>query len=413
MGFFGNSMGLFGNSADQLLARGVGWAVKGEFDRAIPDFEEVIRLDPKCADAFYNRAKAYAEQRQYDRAIADYDAAIKLNPKDMTAAIKSRAAVIALKKERDGKPDADTPATPKMASMEAVTGDVAHSDTTEDERTNMDFDRATRRHPKEGGAFGLRDRVHVAKKRHESTIVDMDEAIQSDPKEARDFNGRACRYLIKGQFDRAIADFDEAIRLDPNFSTAIEMRAVAVKWKNELGGRSEHAEHNSDSNESADLFDHSNQAETFDHADVGSHHGDITEAEFARDTGDEADNIQVAPFLESPRLIPENDLKTYGGESVDLTDESANPAMGPGLNGAEQESVTQLVAVEKSDARATPFRPVNRELSENEREVRNEIYEQADVLEAIYQRVPPGRCRTLALNSLEESVMWIVKGLAS
>jgi tetratricopeptide (TPR) repeat protein len=413
MGFFANSMGLFGNSADQLLARGVGWAVKGDFDRAITDFEEVIRIDPKCADAFYNRAKVYAEQRQYDRAIADYDAAIKLNPKDMTAAIKSRAAVIALKKERDGKPGADTPKTPKMASMEAVAGEIGHSDTTEDERTNMDFDKAVRRHPKEAGAFGLRDRVHVAKNLHDRTIVDMDEAIQSDPKEARDFNGRACRYLIKGQFDRAIADFDEAIRLDPNFSTAIEMRAVAVKWKNELGGGIEHAEHKSDFNDSADLFEHSNQVEAFDDADIDSDHGDLTEGEFVRDTVNEADQIQVAPFLESPKLIPDNDLKTYGDESVELTDESAKPATGPGLNGTEQESVTQLVVVEKNDARATTFSLENRELSENEREIRNAIYEQAKVLEAIYQRVPPSRYRTLALNSLEESVMWSVKGLTS
>ena len=60
-------MAWFGKSAS-LNASGSKYAMKGQFDRAIADFDEAIRLDPKNADAFYNRGNAYAEQRQYDRA---------------------------------------------------------------------------------------------------------------------------------------------------------------------------------------------------------------------------------------------------------------------------------------------------------------------------------------------------------
>ena len=50
-----------------------------DYDRAIADFDQAIRLDAKNANAFYNRGIAYHEKHDYDRAIADFDQAIKLD----------------------------------------------------------------------------------------------------------------------------------------------------------------------------------------------------------------------------------------------------------------------------------------------------------------------------------------------
>lgn len=75
-------MAWFGKSAKSLSSRGAAYAMKGQIDRAIVDFDEAIRLDPKYADAFYNRGIAYAETGQYNRALADFDEAIRLNPKN-------------------------------------------------------------------------------------------------------------------------------------------------------------------------------------------------------------------------------------------------------------------------------------------------------------------------------------------
>src|SRR5262249_19734916 len=54
-----------------LNFRGVAYAGKGDFSRAIADFNDAIRLDPRDAVALQNRAAA--KQRIGDRAGSDAD----------------------------------------------------------------------------------------------------------------------------------------------------------------------------------------------------------------------------------------------------------------------------------------------------------------------------------------------------
>ena len=60
--------------------RGIAYAKKGDTNRAIADYSESIRLDPKNANAFLNRGYVYAQRGDNDRAIADYSEAIRLKP---------------------------------------------------------------------------------------------------------------------------------------------------------------------------------------------------------------------------------------------------------------------------------------------------------------------------------------------
>jgi tetratricopeptide (TPR) repeat protein len=60
--------------------RGNAWTYKQEYDRAIADYNQAIRLDPNYALAYNNRGNVWNEKKEYDRAIADCNQAIRLDP---------------------------------------------------------------------------------------------------------------------------------------------------------------------------------------------------------------------------------------------------------------------------------------------------------------------------------------------
>jgi len=69
-----------GNRAVAYVNRGMGYAGKKDYDRAIADFNEAIRINPNFAIAYNNRGSAVQSKGDYDRAIADYSEAIRINP---------------------------------------------------------------------------------------------------------------------------------------------------------------------------------------------------------------------------------------------------------------------------------------------------------------------------------------------
>jgi tetratricopeptide (TPR) repeat protein len=54
---------------------------KKDYDRAIKDYDEAIRLDGKDATDYLNRGAAYDNKGDLDRALRDYSAAIRLRPR--------------------------------------------------------------------------------------------------------------------------------------------------------------------------------------------------------------------------------------------------------------------------------------------------------------------------------------------
>ena len=55
-------------------------AHKKDYDKAIADYNEAIRLDPGYAHAYNGRGKTWSAKKDYDKAIADYNEAIRLYP---------------------------------------------------------------------------------------------------------------------------------------------------------------------------------------------------------------------------------------------------------------------------------------------------------------------------------------------
>ena len=54
---------------------------KHEFDKALSEYDEAIRLDPKNGMAYCCRGAALTGKGEFDKAIASFDEAIRLDPK--------------------------------------------------------------------------------------------------------------------------------------------------------------------------------------------------------------------------------------------------------------------------------------------------------------------------------------------
>ena len=54
------------------------YAMLGQLEQAIEDYDQAIRLNPECAEAYYGRGFIYKEQGKKDEAIVDFEKFITL-----------------------------------------------------------------------------------------------------------------------------------------------------------------------------------------------------------------------------------------------------------------------------------------------------------------------------------------------
>ena len=92
-------------AADIYNNRGLAYAGKGDFQRALLDFDQANELDPSYAKAYNNRGILHVKNNDYDRAICDFDKALELDP-GYAQARRNRA--VAYKKKGDAEPSIET-----------------------------------------------------------------------------------------------------------------------------------------------------------------------------------------------------------------------------------------------------------------------------------------------------------------
>jgi lipoprotein NlpI len=68
--------------ATWYVQRGVQWANRGDYDRAIADHNAALKLDAKVSNANYYRGAAWSNKGEFERAIEDFDVAANLKPDD-------------------------------------------------------------------------------------------------------------------------------------------------------------------------------------------------------------------------------------------------------------------------------------------------------------------------------------------
>ena len=223
-------------SVQAYVSRGLEYFDKQDFDRAIAEYNEAVRLDSKHILAFYSRGQAYMKKKDYDRAISDYTEAIRLDP-TFYWAFFGRGYVYDEKNDYDRAISDYTEAIrlnrdPKTffnrADSYKKKGDYG--------RAISDFTEAIRLNPKYAAAFHNRGVLYRENKDYDRAIADYNEAIRLNPKDPDPVFSSGNVYFDKKDYNRAIAKYTEAIRLDPNQAGALYWRGQAKRMKGDASG---------------------------------------------------------------------------------------------------------------------------------------------------------------------------------
>jgi len=92
-------------NAREFDYRGVDFADQGNFQRAIEDFTEAIRLKPDFSTAHYNRGVTYNKLERYQEAVIDFTNVITLNPAHQGAYVNRAVAYILLNLDSESEAD--------------------------------------------------------------------------------------------------------------------------------------------------------------------------------------------------------------------------------------------------------------------------------------------------------------------
>jgi tetratricopeptide (TPR) repeat protein len=218
--------------------RAEAYAQLKQWDRAIEDYGQVIKLKPDDAEAWSQRAEAYAQLKQWEQAIASLRKALELDPKKATELVpKSVMAHANLGKAlRDQGKLEEAVASYRKAIELDPKRTWLHTDlgsalvkAKKLEEAIASFRKAIEVDPKYADAHAKLGLALKDQGKPEEAIVSLRKAIEVDPKSANAHANLGLALKDQGKPEEAIACFRKAIELDPKSANAHAHLGLALK----------------------------------------------------------------------------------------------------------------------------------------------------------------------------------------
>jgi len=174
--------------AAALVGRGEAFTYKRDYQKALADYEQGIKLDPKNWEGFNGRGVVLAQTGHSERAIADYMTASKLNPRHPLPRINLCKEYIVL---------------------DRLSAAVEHCTKSIELQTSPI-------------ALRLRGTAYLKMGKFAPAIADFDAALKQSPKYAAALYGRAVAKQKSGDQAGASADMSAAKALDAEVAKGFE-----------------------------------------------------------------------------------------------------------------------------------------------------------------------------------------------
>jgi len=196
-----------------------------QYERAVKHLTVALSLDEKSHVLFSNRCTAYIALENYEKAMEDADECVRLQPSWAKGYLRRGSvyfrmgqleqAEIVLKEGLDLDPGNDALKKELEAVMNAIAERMAR------QRESLE---AKERAIEAFNEQNYRAAVDLLKK-----------AIKLDPDNHIFFSNRAAAYMAMEQYDKALADADDCIRLQPKWAKGFSRRGAALFRMEKLG----------------------------------------------------------------------------------------------------------------------------------------------------------------------------------
>jgi len=184
--------------------RGMGYLERGETDKAVTDFNEAIRIEPRYFIPYHARGNARMVQGRPELAIADYTSALERCPREQAAVCYyNRGNAYASLRDYD--------------------------------RAIADYSQAIMLKPQYAEAYHNRGSAWNGRGQPDRAITDYSQAIAIAPHYVQAYFNRGNVFAGRGEAARALAEYTRAISLDPGFLPAYLGRAEVYFHTGEYG----------------------------------------------------------------------------------------------------------------------------------------------------------------------------------
>ncbi|MBI5749246.1 MAG: tetratricopeptide repeat protein, partial [Nitrospinae bacterium] len=194
---------------------------RGDYQKAIKDYNTAIGIDPKFVISYNNRGAAYIKIGSYQEAIKDYSMAISLNSKYAEAYYNRGFVYSSLGSYQEAIKDYSMAISLNSKYAEAYynRGDIYINSGKHQEALD-DFNMAISLNPKLSLAYYNRGNIYISSGKHQEAIKDYNIVISLDPQYVKAYNNRGIAYINLGKHQEAIESFNMAIKLDPKYAQA-------------------------------------------------------------------------------------------------------------------------------------------------------------------------------------------------